>query len=150
MKKSLVLVLGLLVGALALAADGEKVYQTYCMSCHQANGKGLPGAFPPLVGVVPQIIAKDRALPIDIVLFGIQGALNIDSATYNGVMPPYGNQLKDDQVAAVLNYIAKAWGNDKLLPKGFKDYQPAEVAKERAKKLNAQKVYELWKKAMGQ
>ena len=149
--KKVVILLGLLLGlSLALAANGEQVYQTYCMSCHQANGKGLPGAFPPLAGVVPKVIAKDRALPIDIVLFGIQGALNIDSATYNGVMPPYGNQLKDDQVAAVLNYVAKAWGNDKLLPKGFKDYQPAEVAKERAKKLNAQKVYELWKKAMGQ
>ena len=149
MKKALI-VLGLLLGlSMALAApNGQQLYQTYCMSCHQANGKGLPGAFPPLAGEVPEIIAKGpkgRVFPIDVVLFGLQGKITAGGGVINSVMPGFASQLKDDQVAAILNYVAKAWGNDKKLPKGFKDYQAAEVAKERAKKLTPQKVYEIWK-----
>jgi len=62
------------------------------------------------------------------------------------MMPPYGNQLSDEQVAAVLDYIAKAWGNDKLLPKDYKPFTPEEVKAERAKKLTPMQVYEEWKK----
>ncbi len=149
MKKSLVLVLGLLVGALALAADGEKVYQTYCMSCHQANGKGITGAFPPLVEVVPEYLEKGelgRQFLIHVVLFGLQGQITAGGGTFNSMMPPYGNQLSDEQVAAVLDYVAKAWGNDKLLPKDYKPFTADEVKAERGKKLTPMQVYEEWKK----
>jgi len=150
MKKTLVLILGLAIGALALAAaDGEKVYQTYCMSCHQANGKGVTGAFPPLVEVVPEYLEKGelgRKFLIHVVLFGLQGEITAGGGTYKSMMPPYGNQLSDEQVAAVLDYIAKAWGNDKLLPKDYKPFTPEEVKAERAKKLTPMQVYEEWKK----
>ncbi len=149
MKKSLAIALTLALGALALAAEGEKVYQTYCMSCHQANGKGIPGAFPPLAEVVPEILEKGvegRQLLIHVVLFGLQGQINVAGATYNSMMPPFGNQLSDEQVAAVLDYIAKAWGNDKLLPKEYKPFTPDEVKAERGKKLSPMQVYEEWKK----
>ena len=149
MKKMLAVLLGLAVGALAFAADGEKVYQTYCMSCHQANGKGITGAFPPLVEVVPEYLEKGdlgRQFLIHVVLFGLQGEITAGGGTYNSMMPPYGNQLSDEQVAAVLDYVAKAWGNDKLLPKDYKPFTPEEVKAERAKKLSPMQVYEEWKK----
>ncbi len=149
MKKTLVLLGFLAVAALALAASGEQVYQTYCMSCHQANGKGITGAFPPLVEEVPELIAKGpegRAYLIDVILFGLQGQITAGGGSFNGMMPGLGGSLKDEDVAAVLNYVAKAWGNDKELPKGFKDFAKDEVAKERAKKLTPQQVYQLWKK----
>jgi len=150
MKKPLALVFGLLIGALAsAAADGEKVYQTYCMSCHQANGKGITGAFPPLVEVVPEYLEKGelgRKFLIHVVLFGLQGQITAGGGTYNSMMPPYGNQLSDEQVAAVLDYVAKAWGNDKLLPKGYKPFTADEVKAERGKKLTPTQVYEEWKK----
>ncbi len=149
MKKSLVFILALALGALALAADGEKVYQTYCMSCHQANGKGITGAFPPLAEVVPGFLEKGnpgRQFLIHVVLFGLQGQITAGGGTFNSMMPPYGNQLSDDQVAAVLDYVAKAWGNDKLLPKDYKPFTPEEVKAERGKKLSPMQVYEEWKK----
>ena len=131
MKKPLILALSLLLGALALAtASGEKVYQTYCMSCHQANGKGITGAFPPLVEVVPELLGKDEAgrkYLIHVVLFGLQGQITAGGGTFNSMMPPYGNQLSDEQVAAVLDYVAKAWGNEKLLPKGYKPFTSSAV-----------------------
>ena len=149
MKKPLVLALGLLAGALALAVDGEKVYQTYCMSCHQANGKGLTGAFPPLVEVVPGLLEKGelgRQFLIHVVLFGLQGQITAGGGTFNSMMPPFGGQLSDEQVAAVLDYVAKAWGNDKLLPKDYKPFTADEVKAERGKKLTPMQVYEEWKK----
>jgi len=149
-KKTFVLLLGLAIGALAFAAtDGEQVYQSYCMSCHQANGKGVTGAFPPLVEVVPEYLQQGdlgRQFLIHVVLYGLQGEITAGGGTFNSMMPPYGNQLSDDQVAAVLNYIAQAWGNDQLLPKDFKPFTPDEVKAERGKNLTPMQVYEEWKK----
>ncbi len=148
MKKALILASFLALAALAFAASGEQVYQTYCMSCHQANGKGITGAFPPLVEEVPELIGKGdkgRAFLIDVVLFGLQGQITAGGGTFNGMMPGLGGSLKDADVAAVLTYVAKAWGNDKKLPKGFKDFTKDEVAKERGKQLTPQQVYQLWK-----
>ena len=149
MKKTLVLVLGLALGAFASAADGATVYSNNCSSCHGADGKGIAGAFPPLVEVVPEYLEKGdlgRQFLIHVVLFGIQGEITVGGGTYNSMMPPYGNQLSDEQVAAVLDYIAKAWGNDKLLPKDYKPFTPEEVKAERAKKRTPMQVYEEWKK----
>jgi len=150
MKKTWMVLLALAMGALAFAAaDGEKVYQTYCMSCHQANGKGVTGAFPPLVEVVPEYLQQGelgRLFLIHVVLYGLQGEITAGGGVYNSMMPPYGNQLSDEEVAAVLNYIAKAWGNDQLLPKDFKPFTADEVKAERGKNLTPVQVYEEWKK----
>ena len=150
MKKTWMVLLALAMGVLAFAAaDGEKVYQTYCMSCHQANGKGVTGAFPPLVEVVPEYLQQGelgRLFLIHVVLYGLQGEITAGGGVYNSMMPPYGNQLSDEEVAAVLNYIAKAWGNDQLLPKDFKPFTADEVKAERGKNLTPVQVYEEWKK----
>lgn len=142
MRKLGVVALALLLGV-SLAQSGQALYGQYCASCHQANGQGLPGAFPPLGGHVQEILAKKdgRAYLIQVVLFGLQGAIKVKGQTYNGAMPAWEAQLKDDQIAAILNFLATGFGNKP--PAGFKPYTPEEVKKERAKKLTPQKVYAL-------
>lgn len=131
--------------SLALGQSGQALYGQYCASCHQANGQGLPGAFPPLAGHLQEILGKKegRAYLIDVVLFGLQGQIQVKGQSYNGNMPAWEAQLKDDQIATLLNYLASSFGNKP--PAGFKPYTPDEVKKERAKKLSPQKVYALRK-----
>lgn len=110
----------------AAATGGEQVYQV-CVTCHQANGEGLAGTFPPLAGS-EYAIASNPAVPIRILLRGMQGPVTVRGAQYNGVMPPFGTgvELSDEQVAAVLTYVRTSWGNRASA------VTPEEVAKERA------------------
>ncbi|WP_243094674.1 c-type cytochrome [Thermus thalpophilus] len=132
-----------LVLGLVMAQSGQALYGQYCATCHQANGQGVPGAFPPLAGHVQEILAKKdgRTYLMDLVLYGLQGQIQVKGQAYNGAMPAWEAQLKDDQIAAILNYVATSFGNKP--PAGFKPYTPAEVKAERAKKLTPQKVYAL-------
>jgi mono/diheme cytochrome c family protein len=95
------------------AADpnGRQIYQR-CAVCHQATGLGLPGAFPPLAGS-EWTTTENVAVPIRIVLRGLQGAVTVKGQRFNSAMPAYGtNQpLSDAEVAAVLTYVRSAWGN---------------------------------------
>jgi mono/diheme cytochrome c family protein len=144
MKKALTVFL--LLGGLALAqADGAKIY-AQCAGCHQANGQGIPGAFPPLAGHVAEILSKagGREYLIRVLLWGLQGPIEVRGMRYNGVMPGYA-QWKDEEIAAILNHIATAWGDDKKV-KGFKPFTPAEVKALRDKKLTPQQVLEERKK----
>lgn len=79
---------------------GATLYRTSCASCHQRNGEGVPGAFPPLSGD-PVITAEDPARHIEIILFGMQGK-TIDGVEYSAAMPPFSEQLSDEEVAAIL------------------------------------------------
>ncbi|BAK78593.1 cytochrome c oxidase, subunit II [Pseudogulbenkiania sp. NH8B] len=101
------------VWALAdLKARGEKVFQQNCVACHQANGKGIPGAFPALDG--SPIATKDKPAHIDIVLNG---------SKRNPAMAAWGKQLSDTDIAAVITYERNAWGNhtgDVVQPKDIK------------------------------
>jgi len=151
MRRALIFMVAL--GAVAFATSGQQVYQQYCAACHQANGKGLPGAFPPLVEEAPEYAAKGEKgidFLIHVVLFGLQGQITAGGATYNGIMPPFGPRLSDEQIAAVLDYITKAWGNDKLLPKDFQGFKAEDVARERKKSLTPQQVYAEWKALSGE
>ncbi|TBH17293.1 c-type cytochrome [Thermus thermamylovorans] len=148
MAKALIpLLLGFLL-PLAWAQSGPALYNQYCASCHQASGQGLPGAFPPLAGHVQEILAKKegRAYLIQVVLFGLQGQIRVRGQTYSGVMPGWAAQLKDDQVAAILNHVATSFGN--RLPPGQGPFTPQEVAQERAKRLTPDRVYAL-RRALG-
>lgn len=136
----------LLLGGLALAqADGAKLY-TQCAGCHQATGQGLPGAFPPLAGHVAEILALKggREFLIQVLLWGLQGQIEVKGMKYNGAMPAY-NGLKDEEIAALLNHIATAWGDDKKV-QGFKPFTADEVKALRAKRLTPQQVLEERKK----
>lgn len=83
-----------------LMAKGEEVYGTQCAACHQANGEGLPGAFPGLKGSA--IATGDMAAHVDVVLNGVAGT----------AMAAFGGQLNDAELAAVITYERNAWGND--------------------------------------
>ena len=88
---------------------GLKIYQTTCMACHQVNGQGLPGAFPPLAQ--SSWVEKDPAMLARIVLHGLFGPITVNGTEYNGVMAPLGVVLSDEQIAQVLTYVRQEWGN---------------------------------------
>ena len=87
---------------------GEQVFKGLCMACHQADGKGLPGAFPPLAGSDFLLGNSDRA--VGIVVNGLQGEVVINGAKYNAVMPAM-TQLTDQQIADAITYVLNSWGN---------------------------------------
>jgi mono/diheme cytochrome c family protein len=92
---------------------GKRLFTANCVACHQATGLGVAGQFPPLVEsewVLTEGWHGDNHL-VSILLHGLQGAIQVKGATYNGAMPPW-KQLKDDQIAAVLTYIRSEWGNN--------------------------------------
>jgi len=99
-----------------LMERGEKVYKTgdgsgiACMTCHGAEGKGTPGAFPPLVGQKDHM--GDCKTHAGIVIKGMTGEIEVDGQKYNGVMTPQGDMLDDLQIAAVITYERLSWGND--------------------------------------
>ncbi len=88
---------------------GAELYRVSCANCHQVNGEGLPGAFPPLAGD-PVETAADPRPQAQIVLFGLSGKV-INGVRYAAQMPPWGSQLSDDEIAAIMNYERTAWGN---------------------------------------
>lgn len=96
--------------AAAPTADaGEQVYSNVCVVCHQPNGAGMEGAFPPLAG--SEVALGDPDVSIRIVLRGLSGEMTRNGVTYNGVMTPWGSQLSDEDVANVLTYVRSSWGN---------------------------------------
>lgn len=102
-----------LVSAAATVEDqikfGKNIYLQNCAACHQANGKGIPGAFPPLAGA--DYFNADWKRAIDVVKNGKTGAITVNGVPYNGVMPSLG--LGEEDIANVLTYISHSWGNKK-------------------------------------
>lgn len=94
--------------AAVTAADGATVYAGNCAACHQANGQGLPGVFPPLAGA--RWVTGRAEVPVQILLHGIQGEIEVLGQVYSGVMPAFA-QLSDAEIAAVLSHVRGAWGN---------------------------------------
>ncbi len=93
------------------AQSGEQLYQL-CATCHGAQGEGTPGVFPPLAGS-EYVTTENLAVPIRILLHGMQGPVTVRGVEYNGVMPPFGIgvEMPDADVAPVLTYVRQAWGN---------------------------------------
>jgi len=89
--------------------DGEALYAANCQSCHQSNGQGLLGAFPPLKG--SKVVLDDNPeVQVTIIMKGYNGRV---SEGYS-VMPPIGtnNNLKPEEVAAIVNHERSSWGNN--------------------------------------
>ncbi|MEI6712357.1 MAG: cytochrome c [Verrucomicrobiota bacterium] len=93
---------------LSLAEQGKSVYAN-CVPCHQASGLGLPGQFPTLVAS-DWVQGSEKRL-VAILLKGVNGALKVGDATYNGAMPPWEAALSDKKIAAVASFIRSSWGN---------------------------------------
>ena len=89
--------------------DGTALYATHCQACHQANGEGLPGAFPSLKG--SKIVQADSVdVFIDIILNGYNGR----AAEGFGPMPAVGTNanLTPEEITAIMNHERTSWGND--------------------------------------
>jgi mono/diheme cytochrome c family protein len=122
-------------------ALGARTYDTNCSGCHQRSGRGIAGGFPPLAGHAPQIFAqKGGAYVTRVVLFGLTGAIEVEGTPYNGAMPSWSS-LRDDEIAAAIDYVLTAWDNDQHLPKDFKPIVPADIAAARAENLTSEQVY---------
>lgn len=89
-------------------AAGEKLYQTHCSACHQGEGQGLKGAFPPLAK--SDYLMEDRNRAINTVIAGLTGEVEVNGVKYNAVMPNFA-YLKDDEVANIITYVMNSWGN---------------------------------------
>jgi nitrite reductase (NO-forming)/hydroxylamine reductase len=96
-------------GAKARLPEGAKVFETYCQACHQANGQGLPGAFPPLAK--SDYLLADPKRGIAAVLSGLSGPITVNGQKFDSVMP-HLNYLSDQQIADALTYVLNSWGND--------------------------------------
>ena len=97
-----------LAAAPAGAVDGAQLFTGKCAGCHQATGQGVAGVFPPLVAS-EWVTGSDTRL-VQILLHGIQGELEVNGATYNGLMPAW-KSLTDEEIAAIASYVRVTWGN---------------------------------------
>ena len=134
-------------GALLVDADtsaGETVFNGNCASCHQQTGVGVPGAFPPIAGHAPELALAEggREYLANLLLYGLQGEIQVLGEPYNGVMPAW-QQLSDDELASTLNYVLSSWGNADALPQGYPAFTADEIAAQRDAGLSADEVYEL-------
>ncbi len=93
---------------------GKKVFNQTCAVCHQPTGQGVPGQFPPLAGSEWVLASEgwhgDNPI-VKIVLKGLQGTVQVKGNQFNNAMAPWGGQLNDEQIAAVLTYVRNEWGN---------------------------------------
>jgi mono/diheme cytochrome c family protein len=87
---------------------GKKIYTTYCMSCHQADGGGVPGLNPPL-GKTSWVLGSKTKL-ITVVLKGMNTHEEIDGEEYTNTMAPF-NFLKDQEISDLLTFVRNSFGN---------------------------------------
>jgi mono/diheme cytochrome c family protein len=87
--------------------EGKTLYASYCSMCHQPEGQGIAGAFPPLAK--SDYLMADTKRAISVVKNGLQGEITVNGQKYNNVMP--AQALDDQQIAHVLNYVRNSWGN---------------------------------------
>lgn len=85
---------------------GQVAFKRNCAACHQVEGTGIPGAFPPLAKsdfiTAPEIVAATIAN-------GLSGEITVNGEKYNGVMPKLG--LNDEDIANISTYVLNSWGN---------------------------------------
>ncbi|MEO6902585.1 MAG: cytochrome c, partial [Bacteroidia bacterium] len=102
---------------------GKSIYNKTCFACHQTEGEGIPGAFPPLAK--SDFLHGNPENAIDIIMNGKNGKLTVNGKNYDGIMP--AQSLTDEQIANVLSFVYNSWGNNKT------EVIPAMVEKRRKK-----------------
>ncbi len=88
-------------------ADGEEIYNDFCIQCHLNTGEGVSGVFPPLAK--SDFLVNNIEISIKGLKYGMSGPIVVNGDEYDGVMEDQG--LDDDEIADVLNYILNSWGN---------------------------------------
>jgi nitrite reductase (NO-forming) len=87
---------------------GQALFAGTCSTCHQPNGEGMEGVFPPLAK--SSVIAANPKRIIEIMLHGLNGPITVNGKDYNSTMPAMA-QLTDDEVANIGTYVLNSWGN---------------------------------------
>ncbi len=87
---------------------GAEVYNA-CMQCHQADGKGVAGSFPPLAN--SDYVTGDPKRLAAILINGIQGDFTVNGQVYNSQMPAWKDNYNDEEIAAVMTYVRNSFGN---------------------------------------
>ena len=101
---------GVQTAELSPAERGKKIFSANCATCHQMNGLGVAGQYPPLAGS-EWVNGGTRRLAM-IVLKGLEGPLTVKGQPYgSAVMQPWDKTLNDAKIADVLTYIRQEWGN---------------------------------------
>lgn len=106
---------------------GKQQYALICAACHQANGMGLSGVAPTLVG--SEWVVDDKRVPVEIIIHGLIGPITVRGEQWNMVMPGLGavpGLLDDEKIAGLTTYLRRAWGNQATA------VTPEEVARVRA------------------
>jgi len=100
------------VSAPARSESGEIMFNEYCVGCHQVGGTGVPGEYPRLAGRVSKIAGdpRGRAFLAELMLTGMSGTITVDGRKILGIMPNF-DDLKDKELASVLNYVVHLEGD---------------------------------------
>jgi mono/diheme cytochrome c family protein len=94
---------------------GRAIFQKICVACHQPAGEGKEGVGPPLAGS-EWVKAPSGERLVRIVLNGLNGPIQVQGKTWNLVMPPWRENLDNEQIAMLLNYIRSQWGGEGAAP----------------------------------
>ena len=92
-------------------SSGEKVFAARCASCHQANGLGIAGQFPPLAG--SEWVSADAGVIANIILKGLKGEILVKGVKYgsSAAVNMAAVPISDREIANVSTYVRQAWGN---------------------------------------
>ena len=90
---------------------GKQIYMQTCFACHQAEGQGIPNAFPPLAN--SDYLNADVSRAIGIVLKGKTGEITVNGKKYNSVMTR--QSISNEEIADVMTYVYNSWGNNKTV-----------------------------------
>ncbi len=107
--------------------DGQVLYKTHCANCHQENGQGLAGLYPPIMG--SDYLKKNKELILCSMRNGLQDTIVVNGKTYHQPMPA-NTQLQALDIAEIATYIYNEWGNEKVIT----DVKSVQKVLERCKK----------------
>jgi mono/diheme cytochrome c family protein len=96
-------------------AKGKAIYAKICAACHQPDGAGKDGVAPPLAGS-EWVLAPGGERLVRIVLNGLTGSIRVQGRDWNLPMPPWKENLKDEEIAILLTYIRSSLGANKAEP----------------------------------
>jgi cytochrome c551 len=92
--------------------DGQALYKLHCANCHQENGQGLAGLYPPITG--SDFLKKNKDLVLCSMRYGLKDTIVVNGKTYRQPMPA-NTQLQALDVAEIATYIYNEWGNEKVI-----------------------------------
>ncbi len=92
--------------------EGQALYTTHCANCHQENGEGLAGLYPPIAKA--DFLANNKNYIICGIKHGINDTIQVNGKTYHQPMPANA-QLQAIDIAEIVTYIYNEWGNEKKI-----------------------------------